>query len=98
MDIVAPRMPEPALPRGLQALGNRERSGGILAQQKLAHGLIFDISSMQEVEQFTRHRVGSFGEVDEPIDRLGKFRRAARAVAYLAGDEARVDSSSAYNA
>ena len=53
---------------------------------------------MQEIEQFAGDRVGRFGEGDEPVDGLGKLGGAARAVAHLAGDEARIDRARAHDA
>ena len=35
---------------------------------------------MHRIEQRARHRAGGFGEIGQPVDGLGKLRRAARAL------------------
>jgi hypothetical protein len=91
-------MPEAASLRRLESFCDCGCGRRIFAEQESAHGTVLDIGRVQQVEQIAAHGLGRFSEVDEPIDRFGKFRRAARAVAHLAGDEARVDGSPAHNA
>ena len=98
VDIVAARMPEAAPPRGIEPLGNRRGGLGIFAQQKVAHLRVGDIGLVQQIEQFAGDRAGRFRKGDQPIDGLGKLGGAARAVAHLAGDEARIDRARAHDA
>ena len=97
VDVVAARMPEAAPPRRIEPLGDRGGGLRILAQQKFAHVGVGDIGVVQEIEQFAGHRVGGFGESDQAIDGFGKLGGAARAVAHLAGDEARIDRACAHD-
>ena len=53
---------------------------------------------MHEIEQFAGDRAGGFREGDEPVDGLGKLGGAARAVAHLPGDEARIDRARPHDA
>ena len=91
-------MPEPAPPRGIEALGNRGGGLRIFAQQKFAHAGIGDVGVVQQIEQFAGDRVGRFGKGDQAVDGFGKLGGAARAVAHLAGDEARIDRACAHDA
>ena len=91
IDVVAARMPKTAPSRGVEPVGNRRGSLRIFAQQKVAHVGIGDIGLVQEIEQFAGDRAGRFGEGDKPVDGFGKLGGAARAVAHLPGDEARID-------
>ena len=84
VDVVAPRMPQPAAARGIEPLGDGAGGGRILAQQESAHRRVAEIGVVHEIDQRARHRVGGLGEIDQPVDRLGKLGGAARAVAHLA--------------
>ena len=53
---------------------------------------------MHEVEAAARHGARGLREVDEAVHRLGEFGRAARPVAHLPGDEARIDRARAHDA
>ena len=91
-------MPQPFAPRCFQPLGNGARSVGVLAHQKVPHAWIAEIGVMHQIEQGTRDFAGGLGEIGEPVDRLGELRRAPRAVAHLAFDEARIDGAAAHDA
>ena len=98
IDVIAPRMPEATPPRRIEPLGNRGGGLRIFAQQKFAHTGIGDIGVVQEIEQFAGHRAGGFGKRDQAVDGFGKLGGAARAVAHLAGDEARIDRARPHDA
>ena len=90
-------MPKAAPPRGVEPVGNRRRSLRIFPQQKRAYVGIGDIGLVQEIEQFAGDRVGRCGEGGKPVDGFGKLGGAARAVAHLPGDEARIDRAAAHD-
>ncbi len=99
IDIIAARMPKAAPPRGVEPFGNRGGGLRIFAQQKVAHVGVGDVGVVQQIEQFARRpRPVVCREGDQPVDGLGKLGGAARAVAHLAGDEARIDRARAHDA
>ena len=68
------------------------------AQQKGAHVGIGHVGLVQKVEQFAANRIGRFRKRDQAVDRFGEFGGAARAMAHLPGDEARIDRPRAHDA
>ena len=98
IDVIAPWMPKATPPRSVEPL----RDGGcclrIFAQQKSVHVGIGDIGRVQEIEQLARNGVGRFRKRDQPVDCFGKLGGAARAVAHLPGNKARIDRPPAYDA
>ena len=91
-------MPKPAPARRVEPLRDRARRCRILGEQESAHVWIGDIGLVHEVEQLARHRVGGLHEADQAVDGLGELGGAARTVAHLPGDEARVDGAAAHDA
>ena len=103
----AARSASTSLRRGCQSPCRRAASSrsaiarggrGIFAQQKVAHRRVGEIGVVQQIEQLARHRAGRLREVDQPVDGLGELGGAARAVAHLPGDEARVDRARPHDA
>ena len=71
---------------------------GFSRSRKVAHVGVGDIGVVQQIEQFAGDRVGRFARRRQPVDGLGKLGGAARAVAHLPGDEARIDRAPAHDA
>ena len=59
---------------------------------------VAEIGVVHGLDQRAGNGVGGFGEADQPVDRLGEFGGAARAVPHLALDEARIDGAGAHDA
>src|SRR5680860_951067 len=80
-------MPQAFASRRLKPLGDGARGLLVLAQQKVAHGLIGQIGAMHLVEQRAGYSARGLGKVHEPVDGLGELGGAARAMAHHACDE-----------
>jgi len=90
-------VPEALAPRIIEPFGDRPRRLFVLMEKKVAYARIGEISLVHEIEQRARHGAGRLGEVDEPIDRLGKLGRAARAMPHHAVDEASTRGAAAHD-
>ena len=98
VDRVAQRVPQPAPARRGKTLGDELCRRRVLAQHESAHGFVAEIGVVHGLDQRAGDRIGGFGEADQPVDRLGEFGCAARAVPHLAGDETRVGGAGANHA
>ncbi len=76
--------------RAAATLGDDARGGGVFAHQERAHPLVADIGVVDRLDERAGNGVGGLGKTDQPVDRFGEFRRAARPVPHLALDEARI--------
>jgi len=85
-------------PRRTEALRDGPRGGWIFPQQKRAHLRIGQIGFVKKVDERARDGLGRLRECDQAIDGLGEFRGAARTMAHLARDEARIDGAGAHDA
>ena len=95
---IAPRNPEAAPARLFETFGHAARGLRIGGDEKGAHALVAARRVEQKIEMPARRGVGQRGIGEEIVERLGDLRRAAMAVAHLAGDPARIDRAAAQHA
>src|SRR5260370_7652528 len=91
-------MPPAMSPRRTESRRDGTRGGWIFPQQKRADLWIGQIGFVKEVDERARDGIGRLRESDQAVDGFSKFRGAARTMAHLAGDEARIDGASAHDA